>query len=57
MSHFFYSKFTYYFSSFKNLLQDDECHWNMETLNIIQEEGITAAYGNFKALNIEIHML
>nr|VDD41185.1 unnamed protein product [Brassica oleracea] len=23
---------------------DDECHWNMETLNIIQEEGITAAY-------------
>ncbi|KAH0871848.1 hypothetical protein HID58_078870 [Brassica napus] len=23
---------------------EEECHWNMETLNIIQEEGITAAY-------------
>lgn len=42
---------------FSILLQEEECHWNMETLNIVQEEGITTAYGNFKALNFEIHML
>lgn len=24
--------------------EEEECHWNMETLNIVQEEGITTAY-------------
>lgn len=42
---FFYFK---YKTDFAMLRQEEgeECHWNMETLDIVQEEGITSTYGN-----------